>query len=265
MTKLYVQDYVHTSLDDRGIATVFMTRAEVHNAFDDKMIEQLIAALAMLKDDTRVRAVILRSHGPNFSAGADLNWMKAMAGKGYKENLTDAAVLAQLMDDLDKFPKPTVVLVQGGAFGGAVGLVACCDIALVTPHTHFCLSEVKIGLIPAVISPYVVAAIGERQARRYFLTAERIDAEQALALGFVHQICDDFEEDLTPILDALLTNSPAAMRSAKAIIQLVSNETITPSLVDETLHQIAEIRVSSEGQEGIIAFLEKRKPNWIKE
>lgn len=265
MTKLYIQDFVHTSLDDRGIATVFMTRAEVHNAFDDKMIEQLIAAFAMLKDDKRVRAVVLRSHGPNFSAGADLNWMQAVVVKDYKENLADAAVLAQLMDDLDKFPKPTIALIQGGAFGGAVGLAACCDIALAEPHTHFCLSGVKIGLIPAVISPYVVAAIGERQARRYFLTAEHIDAKQALALGLVHQICDDFEEDLATILDALLTNSPAAIRAAKGIIQLVSNETITPELVDETLHQIAEIRVSPEGQEGLKAFLEKRSPSWIKE
>ncbi|NRA85432.1 MAG: enoyl-CoA hydratase/isomerase family protein, partial [Gammaproteobacteria bacterium] len=176
-----------------------------------------------------------------------------------------AGVLAQLMSDINFFPKPTIALVQGAAFGGAVGLVACCDIALATPRASFCLSEVRIGLIPAVISPYVVAAIGERQARRYFLTAERFKADQALHFGLIHQVCDDLDQALSPIVDSLLGNSPAAMTSAKELIQFVSFENINQQVISGTTERIAAIRVSVEGQEGLTAFLDKRTPNWIKE
>ncbi len=258
-------NYVTTTVDARGVATVNMTRSEVHNAFDDVMIAQLISAFEQLKNDDNVRAVVLRSTGKNFSAGADLNWMRSMAEKDYQENLDDAGVLAQLMSDINFFPKPTIALVQGAAFGGAVGLVACCDIALATPRASFCLSEVRIGLIPAVISPYVVAAIGERQARRYFLTAERFKADQALHFGLIHQVCDDLDQALSPIVDSLLGNSPAAMTSAKELIQFVSFENINQQVISGTTERIAAIRVSVEGQEGLTAFLDKRTPNWIKE
>jgi methylglutaconyl-CoA hydratase len=264
MTNLNTQ-YVTTTIDNRGIATVNMTRSEVHNAFDDVMIAQLISAFEILKNDDNVRAVVLRSTGKNFSAGADLNWMRSMAEKDYQENLDDAGILAKLMSDIHFFPKPTIALVQGAAFGGAVGLVACCDIALAAPRASFCLSEVKIGLVPAVISPYVVAAIGERQARRYFLTAERFKAEQALDFGLIHQICDDLDQALAPIVDSLLGNSPAAMKAAKELIQFVSFENINQQIIDGTTERIAAIRVSSEGQEGLSSFLDKRTPHWIKE
>ncbi|NRA72060.1 MAG: enoyl-CoA hydratase/isomerase family protein [Gammaproteobacteria bacterium] len=257
--------YVATSIDQRGIATVTMDRREVHNAFDDVMIKQLITTFAQLKADDNVHAVILRANGKNFSAGADLNWMRAMADKDYQENLDDASILAQLMADINFFPKPTIALVQGAAFGGAVGLIACCDIALATPRASFCLSEVKIGLIPAVISPYVVAAIGERQSRRYFLTAERFKADAALTFGLIHEISDDLDAVAAPIIDALLANSPAAMSAAKELINFVSFAAIDSSLISGTAERIAAIRVSDEGQEGLSAFLDKRRPSWIKE
>lgn len=257
--------YVTTAIDNNGIATIKMIRDEVHNAFDDVMIAQLISAFEQCKGDDNVRAVILRSTGKNFSAGADLNWMRSMAEKNYQENLDDAAVLAKLMSEINFFPKPTIALVQGAAFGGAVGLVACCDIALATPRASFCLSEVKIGLIPAVISPYVVAAMGERQSRRYFLTAERFKADAARDLGLIHQVCDDLDDALTPIIDAILANSPAALTAAKELIQFVSFENINEQIIDGTSQRIAAIRVSPQGQEGLTSFLDKRAPNWIKE
>lgn len=257
--------YVATTIDARGIATVVMDRPNVHNAFDDVMIGQLIAIFAQLKTDDKVHAVVLRATGKNFSAGADLNWMRAMADKDYQQNLDDATILAQLMADINFFPKPTIALVQGAAFGGAVGLVACCDIAVATSRASFCLSEVKIGLIPAVISPYVVAAIGSRQSRRYFLTAERFKADAALKFGLIHEISDDLDAAAAPIIDALLANSPAAMSAAKDLIDFVSSATIDQSLIAGTAERIAAIRVSSEGQEGLSAFLDKRRPTWIKE
>jgi methylglutaconyl-CoA hydratase len=260
-----MNQYVNTTIDNRGIATINMIREEVHNAFDDVMIAQLISAFEQCESDDNVRAVILRSSGKSFSAGADLSWMRSMAQKNYQENLDDAGVLAKLMRDINFFPKPTIALVQGAAFGGAVGLIACCDIALATPRASFCLSEVKIGLMPAVISPYVVAAMGERQARRYFLTAERFKADAALHFGLVHQICDDLDAAVMPIIDSILGNSPAAMSAAKELIQFVSFENINDHIIDGTSQRIATIRVSVEGQEGLTSFLDKRSPNWIKE
>lgn len=257
--------YLLTSIDQRGIATVTLNRIQVHNAFDDVMIRQLLTTFTALKDDTRVRALILRSQGKHFSAGADLTWMREIAQQSYQQNLADAGLLAQLMSALNLFPKPTIALVHGAAFGGAVGLIACCDIALATPQACFCLSEVKIGLIPAVISPYVVAAIGQRQARRYCLTGEEFNAQQALTLGLVHQLCDDLDQGVIPYIRAILANSPAAMQAAKALIQDVTNQHINPPLIADTSQRIAEIRVSSEGQEGLTAFLQKRKPHWAKE
>lgn len=256
--------YVSTHING-GIATITMLREDVHNAFDDVMIAQLISAFNDTINSDKARVIVLRSTGKNFSAGADLNWMRSMAKKNYQENLDDAGELANLMKTIAQSPKPTMALVQGAAFGGAVGLVACCDIAIATERASFCLSEVKIGLIPAVISPYVVAAMGQRQAQRYFLTAERFKADKASDFGLVHEVCADGELDnaAAPIIQSLLGNSPAAMTSAKELISFVSNENIDATIIDGTSERIATIRVSDEGQEGLSSFLEKRAPNWL--
>ena len=259
MTELYVD----SSIDERGVATMSLMRPDVHNAFDDQMISQMIQILDSLRENPEVRVLILRSEGKNFSAGADLNWMRSMAEKNYQQNLEDAGQLAQLMYQLDQFPKPTIALVQGAAFGGAVGLVACCDIVIAQHRASFCLSEVKIGLIPAAISPYVVKAMGERQARRYFVTAERFSATTAQEIGLVHEVDDNLELALKPILDSLLLNGPAATTAAKSLVKLVAFAPINQGLIDETSRRIAEIRVSPEGQEGLGAFLDKRTPNWV--
>ncbi|HET8726942.1 MAG TPA: enoyl-CoA hydratase-related protein, partial [Alphaproteobacteria bacterium] len=195
-----------------GVATVTLNRPEVHNAFNDRVIAELTGTFSRLGADPTVRAVVLRASGKSFSAGADLGWMQRMAGYGFDENLADARQLAELMRTLNDLPKPTVALVQGAAFGGGVGLVACCDVALAADTATFCLSEVKLGLIPAVISPYVVQAIGARAARRYFLTAERFSALQAKALGLVHEVVPAvmLEAALLKILDALAEGGPNA-------------------------------------------------------
>jgi methylglutaconyl-CoA hydratase len=256
--------YITTSIDQRGVAQLVLNRPDVHNAFDDCMIGELIQALDAFAVNPQLRVLLLRSNGKNFSAGADLGWMRSMADKNYAENLQDAGELAKLMQKLDTFPAPTLALVQGAAFGGAVGLVACCDIAMASDKASFCLSEVKIGLIPAVISPYVVRAIGERASRRYLLSAERFFAAEALQLGLLHQVVS--EDELHGVSDAmvqtLLANSPAAVRAAKALIFTVANQPTTQVLIDETSRRIAAIRVSKEGQEGLSAFLQKRTPAW---
>ena len=251
-----------------GCAHIVINRPEVHNAFDDTIIEQMIIWLDDAERDPEVRMLVLRSKGKNFSAGADLNWMKKIAENSYDENLLDAGRLAELMRRLNNFSKPTICLVQGAAFGGAVGLAACCDIVIAEKRSRFCLSEVKIGLIPAVISPYVVRAIGERQARRFFLTAESFSSVEAMNFGLVHEIVADtslFELALKKYLDLLATNSPQGMNAAKQLIFKVSGKEINESLIDDTARRIAEIRVSPQGQEGLSAFLEKRQPNWIQE
>lgn len=257
--------YTEVTIDPRGVASLVLNRPEVHNAFDDLMIAELIAQLDTLAADNQVKVLVLKSNGKNFSAGADLNWMRSMAKKDYQQNLDDAAGLASLMHKLDTFPKPTLVLVQGAAFGGAVGLVACCDIALAEENASFCLSEVKIGLIPAVISPYVMRALGERQSRRYFLTAERFNATTAETLGLVHQVVSNetLEIQAESLVQTLLQNSPAAVSAAKNLLQQIYNKNINNEVIAHTTQAIAEIRVSAEGQEGLSAFLEKRKPNWL--
>ena len=257
-----MSQYTSYQVDARGVARLSLNRPDVHNAFDDVMIAELIEALNSAENDDAVRVLVLQSAGKNFSAGADLNWMRSMAEKDYQQNIDDAGELSLLMQRLDELSKPTIALVQGAAFGGAVGLAACCDMVLAQPKTSFCLSEVKIGLIPAVISPYVVKAIGERQSRRYMLTAERFFAEQALALGLVHRIVDDFEPALAEWLDALLNNSPQALDACKSLIANVGSRPIDASVRKHTIEAIAKIRVSDEGQEGLSAFLEKRPAAW---
>lgn len=255
-----------THIDDCGRATLTLNRPELHNAFDDLLIAELTAALRQLAANPAVRVVILAANGKSFSAGADLNWMRRMADYSDAENLADSRALAELMATLNHLSKPTIALVQGAAYGGGVGLVACCDIVIATPRASFCLSEVKLGLIPAVISPYVVAAIGERAARRYVLTAERFDAAEALRLGLVHEIVEEeaLRGSAARFCTALLENSPAAISAAKELIFHVGRQPLGPELREETARRIAAIRASDQGREGLGAFLEKRKPSWIK-
>ena len=249
------------------VGVLRLNRPELHNAFGDLMIAELIKALDELAALPGLRVLLLESTGKNFSAGADLNWMRAMAQKDYQQNLTDAGALALLMEKLNSFPLPVIALVQGAAFGGAVGLVACCDMAVATPKASFCLSEVKIGLIPAVISPYVLRAIGERASRRYFTTAERFDAATALQLGLISEIAgseepSDLRGKAQPLIDAIIANSPQAVVAAKTLVAYVADQPLSADTIAETSRRIAAIRVSAEGQEGLTAFLDKRTPAW---
>ncbi|MFA7405854.1 MAG: enoyl-CoA hydratase/isomerase family protein [Pelobacteraceae bacterium] len=256
-----------THIDSRGRATLTMNRPELHNAFDDRLISDLTDALRELDEDPDVRVVVLAANGKSFSAGADLNWMRRMADYSREQNLADAENLAELMHTLDTLSKPTIALVQGAAYGGGVGLVACCDIAIATARATFCLSEVKLGLFPAVISPYVIAAIGSRASRRYFLSAESFDAGDALLLGLVHQVVAD-EHELAAtaerMVSQLLANSPAAMAGAKNLVAAVAGRHVDDALIADTAGRIADQRSSREGREGLSAFLEKRKPSWVK-
>ncbi len=247
-----------------GVATVRMNRPDVHNAFDDVLIADLTAELRRLDQSQEVRVIVLAANGKSFSAGADLNWMKRMAQYSEAENLHDAMALATLMRTLHGVHKPTVARVQGAAFGGGVGLVACCDIAIAADEALFSLSEVRLGMIPSVISPYVVAAIGERAAHRYFLTAERFGAEEAKRIGLVHEVvtADKLDEAVGNMADHLLKGGPKALAAAKKLIADVSRDPLDDSLTEETARRIAAIRVGAEGREGIAAFLEKRKPDW---
>ncbi len=247
-----------------AIATLTLNRPQIHNAFDDCMIAELIDALTQLNTDPDTRVVVLRGAGKSFSAGADLQWMQRMIDYDYEKNLADARQLAKLMSTLYHLHKPTIAAVQGAVFGGGVGLVACCDMAVAVDTVDFCLSETRIGLIPAVISPYVINAIGERAARRYYLTAERFSAMEAHVLGLVHIVCPAiaFEEAITHLTQHILQNSPAALAAAKQLIAVTSRNEINEPLIEDTAHRIAVIRTSEEGQEGLRAFLEKRKPSW---
>jgi methylglutaconyl-CoA hydratase len=253
----------HTAVDARGIATLTLARAEVHNAFDDALIASLTAEIGRLgKAD--IRAIVLAAEGKSFSAGADLNWMKRMAAYTEAENRRDADALAELMRALNECPKPTIARVQGAAFGGGVGLVACCDMAAAAETATFCLSEVKLGLIPAVISPYVARAMGTRAARRYFLTAEIFGAAEAHRLGLVHEVTapEALDAGVEALLAKLLAAGPAALAECKALIARVAEGDVDAAMIADTAARIARIRVSPEGREGIAAFLAKRKPAW---
>lgn len=261
------ETYILTNIDNRGVATLTLNRPELHNAFDDRLIDGLTGALRDLDEDPDVRVILLTSKGKSFSAGADLNWMRRMADYSYEQNLADAEGLAELMRTLDTLSMPTIALVQGAAYGGGVGLVACCDIAIASSRAQFCLSEVKLGLFPAVISPYVVAAIGPRAARRYFQSAETFSADEALHLGLVHQVVADEQELNTAgaaMTARLLANGPAAMAGAKQLVADVSGRRVDPALIADTAGRIADQRSSREGREGLSAFLEKRAPSWVR-
>ena len=252
--------------DNRGVATVTLNRPEVHNAFNEELIGKLIEAFMDLDKREDVRAVVVTGAGKSFSAGGDLNWMKAAADFTYEENVADAQNLGAMLHALYSLSKPTLALVNGAAFGGGVGLVAACDMAIATLEAKFCLSEVKLGLIPSVISPYVVEAMGKRQARRYFLTAEVFTGTEAKELGMVHHVVDSpdlLDEGAENLLSHLFKNAPGAVADAKTLIHDVSGAEIDKELVDYTAESIATRRATDEAKEGVAAFLEKRKASWI--
>lgn len=255
-------------LRDGAVARLRLNRPQLHNAFDATMIAALTGALTGLAGDPDVRVVVIEGEGASFSAGADLNWMRGMAAAGEEENRHDALALARLMRTLDELPKPTIARVHGAAFGGGVGLVACCDIALASSNAKFGLTESKLGLLPAVISPYVVEAIGPREARRWFATAELFDAATALRIGLVHDVFDDeasLDAAVQRQVDLLLKAGPVATAEAKRLVRRVVSHTDRDRHDADNADLIARLRVSPEGQEGIGAFLEKRRPAWIPE
>ena len=247
------------------VATVVLNRPEVRNAFNDELIAELSEVFTRLGDDARVRAIVLAANGPAFCAGADLNWMRRMADYTREENLADAAKLAFMLRTLYECPKPTIARVQGDVYAGGMGLVAACDMAVSVDTAHFCLSEVKLGLVPATISPYVIRAMGARAAHRYFLTAERFSAAQALRIGLVHEVvgADALDATVADLVGALLGAGPNAVRQCKRLVQDVAERDISRLLIERTVEGIADIRASDEGKEGVQSFLQKRKPNWL--
>ena len=250
-----------------ALLSVTLNNPDKHNAFDDQMIIELTNAFNALAANANVRIMLLKSEGKSFSAGADLDWMKRMASYSYQQNLNDARALAAMLKALHQMPIPTIARVQGAAFGGAVGLISCCDIALASSNASFALSEVKIGLVPSTISPYVIAAIGERHAKRYFMTAERFDANTALQIDLVHEAVEKslLDDKVEQLITAILSNGPEAVAAVKQLVFAVSGKAVDSSLIEHTCEVIAGIRVSAQGQEGLSAFLDKRKPNWLKD
>ena len=252
------------SVQDR-VARITLTRPEVRNAFNDEVIQQLKAAFESVGANSDVRAVVLAAEGPAFCAGADLNWMRRMADYTRDENLADAGQLAAMLKAIYECPKPTIAAVQGDVFAGGMGLVAACDMAVSVRTATYCLSEVKLGLIPATISPYVIRAMGARAAHRYFLTAERFSAEEAHRIGFVHELvdADTLDAKVAELAAALVSASPAAVRACKRLVQDVAEREIDAALIAATVEGIADIRASDEGREGVASFLQKRKPAWL--
>lgn len=251
-----------------GIGSVTLNRPERHNAFDNRTIDELIDACLAYDANPAVRVVVLSSSGKSFSAGADLNWMKQAAAQGFDENLRDARNLAEMLRCIARLSKPTIARVQGPAYGGGVGVIAACDIAIATATSQFALTEVKLGIIPATISPHVIAAIGERNARRYMLSAETFSAFDACSIGLIHQTVADeaaLDEAVGRIAASLLKNGPQALAACKQLIADVAGQPLSAELIEDTARRIAEIRASDEAREGMSAFLEKRKPSWIAE
>ena len=251
---------------DLGVGIITLNRPERHNAFDDAAIAELSDAIDKMAADPGVRVLVISSSGKSFCAGADLNWMKRAAGYSSDENLRDSRALAEMLRRLAQCPKPTIARIQGPAYGGGVGLIACCDVAIATFDAQFALTEVKLGIIPSVISPHVIAAIGERYARRYMLTAERFSAAEAYRIGLLHEMVSDnaaLDEAVGEIVDALLNNGPGALAECKALLEAVAWKPLSPEVIEDTAQRITRVRASDEGREGMSAFLEKRKPNWI--
>ncbi|MGH6637330.1 MAG: enoyl-CoA hydratase/isomerase family protein [Polaromonas sp.] len=248
-----------------GVATLVLNRPEVRNAFNDEVIAEFTQAFGELGAREEVRCVVLAAAGQAFCAGADLNWMRRMADYSHAENLADAAQLAEMLRAMYECPKPTVARIQGDVFAGGMGLVAACDIAVSVDTAQYCLSEVKLGLIPATISPYVIRAMGARAAHRYFLTAERFGAAEAHRIGFVHEVvsADQLDAKVAEIAQALVSVSPAAVKACKRLVQDVAGREITAELIAQTVQGIADIRSSEQGKEGVQSFLQKRKPSWL--
>jgi len=257
-------DTIELEFDPRGFATLWLNRPEKNNAFNAQMIRELIIALDRVQGDARLRFLALRARGKHFSGGADLAWMQESANLDYNTNLGDARELGELMYNLAKLKLPSLAVVQGAAYGGALGLISCCDMAIGADDAQFCLSEVKIGLAPAVISPFVIQAIGERHARRYALTAERFNGTRAREIGLLAESypASELEQQVQHWIDNLLLNSPQAMRVSKDLLREVGHGELSPALRRYCENAIARIRVSPEGQEGLRAFLQKRDPTW---
>lgn len=258
--------YTTLSLAREGhLARVTLNRPDVRNAFNDILIAELTSAFNALSEAEDIRVVVLAANGTAFCAGADLNWMKRMAGYSREENFDDARQLARMLHAIWACQKPVIAAVQGDTYAGGMGLVAACDIAVAANHANFCLSEARIGLVPATIGPYVIRAMGEQAARRYFVTAERFDALHALQLGFVHEVVapDALEMKVAEIATTLAANSPAAVRESKRLVQNIAGRPVSLDLINETAEMIATVRSSTEGREGVRAFLEKRKPSWL--
>jgi methylglutaconyl-CoA hydratase len=246
-------------------ATVTLNRPDVRNAFNDTTIAEITQAFRALGEEAELRAIVLAANGQSFCAGADLNWMKKMAGYTHAENHADALQLAEMLRTIYLCPKPVVAKIQGDCYAGGMGLVAACDIIVAAEQANFCLSEVKLGLIPATISPYVIKAMGENAARRYFLTAERFSAQEALRIGFAHEVvaADALDAKVAELVKALVNNSPSAVRHAKVLVREVVGQVVNDALLADTAERIAQIRASEQGREGVASFLEKRKPSWL--
>ena len=246
------------------VAKVFLNRPEVRNAFNDGVITELAETFTRLGQDPGVRAIVLGGHGKAFCAGADLNWMKSMAGYGWEDNRADATRLAEMLWAIYSCPLPVVGRLHGDCYAGGMGLAACCDVLVAAEGLHFCLSEARLGLLPATISPYVMRAMGEQAARRYFVTAERFSAAQARDMGFVHELVapEALDAKVDEIVALLVANGPAAVKACKRLVQDFAGREITPELRAETARRIADIRASDEGREGVQAFLNKREPAW---
>lgn len=253
-------------IDRQGpVATVTLNRPEVRNAFNEALIAELTAAFADLGQDASLRAIVLAAEGKAFCAGADLNWMKAMAGYSWDENHADAAKLAEMLWTIYSCPLPVIARVQGDVYAGGVGLVSCADIVVAVDTAGFCLSEAKLGLLPATIGPYVVRALGEQASRRYFVTAERFSATEAHRLGLVQELAtaETLDQKVAALTSALCANGPAAVKACKKLVQDLAHAPITPALRDDTARRIADIRASAEGREGVQSFLNKSKPSWL--
>ena len=248
-----------------GVQTLTLSRPDVRNAFNDEVIAELKNAFIALAQNPQVRCVVLAAEGPAFCAGADLNWMRRMADYTHAENLADAGELAAMLKAIYTCPQPTIARVQGDVYAGGLGLVAACDMVVSVDTAHFCLSEVKLGLIPATISPYVIRAMGARAAHRYFLTAERFDAHEAHRIGLVHEVVspEALDAQVAEWVRALVSASPNAVKACKKLLHDVAEREINATLIRQTVEGIADIRASSEGKEGVQSFLQKRKPDWL--
>lgn len=258
-------DTTTLQIDDLGVAKITLSRPEIHNAFDEHVIAELSDRFALVSDDKEVRLVVVAARGRSFCAGADLDWMRRVADYSVEENLADSKQLGEMLHRLDIMPKPTLALVQGPAYGGGVGVVAACDIAIGVRSATFSLTEVKLGLIPAVISPYVIGAVGARQARRFFLTGERFDSLEAFRIGLLHLVVND-EGELRAAAERFarmfLETAPGAVAASKELIAAVREHAIDDELIADTAKRIADRRATDEASEGIAAFFDKRKPNW---